>query len=395
MGDAYNASRQYLGYLYQARFALLKLFSLPEDNYLLIEKEDDISFGETNGRRTLASLKHKAQGDRLTNQSKDFWKSVRIWLSAYLNSGKQNSSDFYLLFTTAETSTSSFLRGFIDDKVPSENRLLGFERELGAGSSDLNAEVRELFQRLNQVEKSDFLRRIYIVDGSIRIEDIPAAIKGSHMRTIRPLHRDPIYERLEGWWDDLVIKILSNERRDPIQGIELSDKLNQLSEQFKDDNLPIDFRRGRPEEPNQYDGLIFVYQLRAISISEERVQDAILDYYRAYMQRASWARENLLRYDEIEIYEERLVGEWRQYRNALLDDLPAEASEADLKKHGKELYNWAVFQTNELRIRERVTEPYVTRGSYHMLANEMPVPKVYWHPHFLTQIKSILEGSLR
>lgn len=40
--DQYAAGEQGLGYIYQPRFALLKLLQWPEDTSVLIEKDDDL-----------------------------------------------------------------------------------------------------------------------------------------------------------------------------------------------------------------------------------------------------------------------------------------------------------------------------------------------------------------
>ena len=60
---------------------------------------------------------------------------------------------------------------------------------------------------------------------------------------------------------------------------------------------------------------------------------------------------------------------------------------------GKALYQWADLESgniHSLRIRERVTEPYVVRGGFHILANSRPLPKVFWHPHFLNRVGQLL-----
>lgn len=57
--DQYAAGEQGLGYIYQPRFALLRLMQLPEDTSVLIEKDDDLDFIDQNGVKSLASLKHK------------------------------------------------------------------------------------------------------------------------------------------------------------------------------------------------------------------------------------------------------------------------------------------------------------------------------------------------
>ena len=89
--DRFSAGEQGLGYIYQPRFALLRLLQLPESTSVLIEKDDDLDFLDKDGVKTLASLKHKAVGDRLSNLSIDFWKSVRIWLARYNRDGRSEA----------------------------------------------------------------------------------------------------------------------------------------------------------------------------------------------------------------------------------------------------------------------------------------------------------------
>lgn len=65
--DKYSASEQGLGYIYQPRLALLRLFELPENTTVFLEKDDDLDFVDEDGIKSLASLKHKAASDRLTD----------------------------------------------------------------------------------------------------------------------------------------------------------------------------------------------------------------------------------------------------------------------------------------------------------------------------------------
>ncbi|RUX79777.1 hypothetical protein EN982_33970, partial [Mesorhizobium sp. M7A.F.Ca.CA.004.08.1.1] len=95
--SAFSAAEQGLGYIYQARFALLKVLDLPEDGAVYIERNDDVEFVATNAGVSLASLKHKAPGDRLSDLSVDFWKSVRIWIKYYKASGMEASDARFLL----------------------------------------------------------------------------------------------------------------------------------------------------------------------------------------------------------------------------------------------------------------------------------------------------------
>lgn len=397
--DKYSAGEQGLGYIYQARLALLHLLQLPEDTVIFLEKDDDLDFIDSEGGKSLGSLKHKAIGDKLTDLSVDFWKSVNIWLARYTRDGRAASNLQFFLFTTGTVSTDSFLARLLPDQPVASGDAATLTElasaALAKSTSKLIAPIAATFNELSDPEKQDFLERILILDGSPRIADIPAIIRDKHMRSIRREHRDFVFERLEGWWTDAVIKQLTDARSEGIFGYEVSDKLSNFAEEYKADNLPITFRGEAPadEIDTDADPRLFVLQLREIGISSNRIRSAILDYYRAFEQRSAWARENLLVAGEVEEYEDRLADEWNRYKDVIFETLGDDSAEDKLRQAGVTLYNWAQFETGKiesLRIRARVTEPYVVRGSLHILADTTPEPRVYWHPRFIERVCKVL-----
>lgn len=400
--DQYAAGEQGLGYIYQPRFGLLKLLQLPESTSILIEKDDDLDFIDKDGVKTLASLKHKGVGDRLTDLSTDFWKSVRIWLARYNRDGRSEASLRFFLFSTGTVSSTSFLRRFLLEAPTANDEATSLAQiasdVLAKTESKLITSIGEEFHKLNDDEKEDFLSRIVIFDGGPRIEDVPSIIKDQHMRSIQRDNRDAIFERLEGWWNDTIVNLLVGKRTEPIFGYEVSDKLSAFAEEYKSDNLPITFRGKVPagEIDADNDPRLFVVQLREIGVASNRIRNAILDYYRAFEQRSSWARESLLISGEMEEYEDRLVDEWSRYRDVVFEELDEESADAVLLDAGKALYRWVDLETGNsstLRIRERVTEPYVVRGGFHILANSRPIPRVYWHPRFLDRVGQVLGAA--
>ncbi len=397
--DRFSAGEQGLGYIYQARLALLHLLQLPEDTAVFLEKDDDLDFIDGDGGKSLASLKHKAVGDRLTDLSTDFWKSVNIWLARYKRDGRAASNLRFFLFTTGTVSTGSFLAYLLPSQLVVSGDAATLtelaDAALAKSTSQLIAPITTAFNELSDIEKQDFLERILILDGSPRIGDIPATIRDKHMRSIRREYREFVFERLEGWWTDAVIKQLSGARTEGIFGYEVSDKLSDFAEEYKVDNLPITFRGKVPadEIDTETDPRLFVAQLRETGISSNRIRSAILDYYRSFEQRSAWARENLLVSGEVEEYEDRLVDEWSRYKDVAFEKLKDDSAEDALRDAGATLYNWAEFETGKiesLRIRARVTEPYVLRGSFHILADATPEPRVYWHPRFLDRLDKVL-----
>lgn len=397
--DRYSAGEQGLGYIYQPRLALLHLLQLPEDTAVFLEKDDDLDFIDGDNGRSLVSLKHKAVGDLLTDLSRDFWKSVNIWLARYKRDGRAASNLRFFLFTTGTVSTESFLTRFLPNHSVASGETATLTElanaALAKSTSKVISPIATEFNELTDPEKQDFLERILIFDGSPRIGDIPATIKDKYMRSVRREHRAFVFERLEGWWNDAVIKQLIGARMEGIFGYEVSDKLSVFAEEYKADNLPITFRGKMlaDEIDTETDPRLFVAQLREIGISSNRIRSAILDYYKAFEQRSAWARENLLVSGEVEEYEDRLADEWSRYKDVVFEGLNDDSAEDALRKAGATLYNWAEFETGKiesLRIRTRVTEPYVLRGSFHILADTTPEPRVYWHPRFLARLGKVL-----
>jgi hypothetical protein len=395
--NPFSAREQGLGYIFQPRFALYQALELPEDTAILIEKEDDLDFLESSGKKTLASLKHKAVGEHLTDLSVDFWKSVNIWLTRYQANGRVGSDYQFFLFTTSSVSPDSFLRFFLHgaDTTKAEPNLWQLtENTFATSKAKSFTKIKELFSKLTALEKEDFVSRITIIDSTPRIGDLPALIKAQKMRPIRPEHRDAVFERLEGWWNDLIIKMLCDPQSEPIYSRDVSEKLFSFSEEYKDDNLPITFEDATPKasiDPGT-DNRLFVSQLRELKLSPSRIRNAILDYYRAFEQRSAWTRQRLVGSEEITKYENRLRNEWERIRDTLLDELDTpimECSEPELVAVGKRLYGWAETEAQKLahlKIRARVTEPYVLRGSFQILANKYPYPTVYWHPQLLERM---------
>ena len=222
-------------------------------------------------------------------------------------------------------------------------------------------------------------------------------MKDRSFRAVASKYRGAVFERLEGWWTNRVIDQLGGTNPGAIHGSDLSDKLAEIAEQFRTDDLPIDFAAVVPSEADDpsADGRMFVRQLRSLGFGDERLRHAIIDYYRAWEQRSAWARDDLLHVNELEDYEDRLVEEWDRYRVVTCEALTDATSEIDCVAMGRELQQWADRDTvgEEFRIRKRVTERYVVRGGFHILANETPMPRIHWHPKFLDRLAKVLEEA--
>lgn len=388
--DKYAAGEQGLGYVYQIRFALAHLMKQDEAMSLLIEADDDVELRDIEGRKTLISLKHKQAGETVGTLSTDFWKSVRIWLDRYIRDGKLACEQSYCLATTARVGAGSMLKYFREGSAAkpadfSEQLIV----ELEGSKAALSAQVSATLASLSADEQIDFFERIVIADSSLRIKELDTAFEPL-MRSAAQKYRVDVRERMEGWWLSQAIEVIQGDR-EPITGAEVWAKFASVNSEYYDERLPITFEDEYPPEgidplkdPRQ-----FVQQLRAIGMPTDSLELAILDFYRAFSQRAHWARVNVLVGGEMEKFERRLVEEWKRAKAWV--KIGETDDEEQLREAGRRLYDWAENQSRGLQIRKQVTEDFIRRGSLHILADEKPEPRIHWHSKFVQNLKASLK----
>jgi hypothetical protein len=396
MTTDFSAGAQALGYLYQARYALWLLLNREEELELSIEALDDVEFDDKGNPRELLQLKHHNRSISLTDTSSELWKTLRIW-SSHFNNGKISPSSTILTLATTSVATANSIAAKLRSDI-TRNPMEACQALTEIARSSSNESLKDAFTEFLKLSEEDrfyLIRSVYILDQSTDIQDTAELIKERIKFSVDRTHRDGLYERLEGWWFNKVVCHLSSKVAVPISGFEVSDQINNIARQFQPDALPIDFLDAEPERIDaEGDNRLFVRQLKAIAVHNKRIENAIVDYYRAFEQRSRWAREHLLIGEELQQYEKRLVDEWGRLSLAIADDNNFNTlDEPELQQIGRKIYNWAE-QEADYKIRTNVTEPYILRGSYHMLADDNP-PRVWWHPKFTERMLQVLkEGGV-
>jgi hypothetical protein len=393
MTNPFSARPQALGYLHQVRFSLLLILER-EESRISIESLDDLVLEESGNSLELLQLKHHATQAMLTDSSPDLWKTLRVWSTHAINGNFTLPGTILSLITTSlasDDSAASYLK-----PGPSRNPQQAYQMLLGVAEKSDNAQLFPSFKAfidLPEATRELLVHSIYVLDNSPDILHSRELINKALRSAVRREHRENLIERLEGWWFD---KVVANLRGlvPSITGFEVYDKIREIAEQFNPDALPIDYYQAVPPEgvDPESDRRMFVEQLRAISVRNRRIEKAILDYYRAFEQRSRWVREELLVGDEITEYEYRLIDELERIRLDFEDEHKIHSlSEEKLQEIGRQLLRW-VEQIADLRIRPNVSEPYVMRGSYHILADN-PIPRVWWHPKFMERLALLISKA--
>jgi hypothetical protein len=228
---------------------------------------------------------------------------------------------------------------------------------------------------------------VFVLDNTPAIEGIETNLKELLYYAVETKYLQAFMERLEGWWLRRCVHHLLRKDLNPILSEELDAETTAIREQFKQDNLPIDddIMDASINETRFYDET-FVRQLRLIEIGNKRIFAAIQNYFRAFMHRSRWLRDELVGVGELERYERRLVEEWEIYFERMREDLGHSATEVEKKKAARALYAW--IEISHFAIRPRVNEPSITRGSYQILSDSL---RVGWHLEFRERIRRLLE----
>jgi hypothetical protein len=391
--NQFSAADSALGYLYQARLALLwslKRVKESSDFVVSLETIDDVTF-ETNGRpdELLQTKHHLTRPAALTDASPDLWKSLRVWFEGV--SGKTIPPQTHLCLAT----TSSAATGSAAAKLRQSDRdvalaLSALETTAQTSRSQENSSAYTAFLATPASERRAILERVVILDGTPTIGDLNDALKDAVFWASERRFQDAFLQYLEGWWFRRVITQLARiNTGDKILGAELESQMSDLREQFKHDALPIadDLLDFTPDDAAiaAHEDSPFVRQLELVKAGKHRIAAAVRDYYRAFEQRSRWLRHDLLMVGDLAAYERKLEEEWGLVFEAMRDELGDNAADHAKEAAARKVLEWA--ERTCIPIRPAVTVPWVSRGSLHLLADDL---RIGWHAEFRDRLAHLL-----
>jgi len=393
IANQFSAADSALGYLYQARLALLwslKRVKESSDFVVSLETIDDVTF-ETNGRpdELLQTKHHLTRPAALTDASPDLWKSLRVWFEGA--SGKTIPPQTHLCLAT----TSSAATGSAAAKLRQSDRdvalaLGALETTAQTSSSQENSSAYTAFLATPASERRAILERVVILDGTPTIGDLNDALKDAVFWATERRFQDAFLQYLEGWWfRRLITQLARINTGDRILGAELESQMSDLREQFKHDALPIadDLLDFTPDDAAiaAHEDSPFVRQLELVKAGKHRIAAAVRDYYRAFEQRSRWLRHDLLMVGDLAAYERKLEEEWGLVFEAMRDELGDNAADHGKEAAARKVLEWA--ERTCIPIRPAVTVPWVSRGSLHLLADDL---RIGWHAEFRDRLAHLL-----
>jgi hypothetical protein len=369
----------------------LRRLKLGSDFVVSLETLDDVTFETTDHKpeELLQTKHHRNRETTLTDASPDLWKSLRVWFEGYESKSIPTGTALHLL-TTAKAPAGSIAARLRSEGRDVDTALKALETTAWSSESKTNAPAYAAFLNAPAPTRKMLVEAVVVFDAAPNATDLDVDLQTEVFWAVDRKHHDLFLERLEGWWLRRALKQLSSAgSKDRITAAELESQMSYLREQFKQDSLPID------DDLLNFDldeatyiacaDYPFVRQLELIMAGKRRIAIAVRNYYRAFEQRSRWLRNDLLLVGDLARYERRLLEEWELIFEAMKDELGTNAAEEAKRKAAIEILKWG--EAVSVPIRPSVMEPFVTRGSLHMLADEV---RLGWHPDFRDRLAALL-----
>lgn len=357
---------------------------------MTLELHDDVAWEENGTPTELLQLKHKVTSSgRLGDRDSDLWKTIRVWLDA--GPAGDPSGPTLTLVTTATSASGSAAEALRPGQARDPALALTLLEEAAESSeAKKTLDVRGRFLSLGEEDRAVFVGRMYVLDDEPSIGDeLDETLRRVLYLVLPKDHEQTFIEQLWGWWHQVVVTLLRNERG-TITALDVKAKVDDLRNSFGGDNLPtlvgrdIDF-----DVDATYADRHFVEQLRWIALTANLLQKAMIDYYRAYTQSALWIEDNLVALNELETFEADLIDEWQRQFEFMKMKIAATEDEQTQMEAGQELFR-LISDTSSVRLRA-YDEPFYRRGTLHGLADD---GRVGWHPEFQKRLESLLLSEL-
>lgn len=389
----FGAAGPALGYLAQIDYALLATLERMDDEdafAVSIETLDDIVFhhADSDDATEKWQSKHTIDTRRtLSDASGDLWKTLHNWIVEPAGPDVR----LVLLATATAGETASHLRtGQGRDVVVAQQRL---ERTARESSNAANGDYYKAFLGLTAEERMALLERVDVIDGAATVAAIEPALERAVRKSVKAQRRVALVERLRGWWHARAIAHLdgvARGRQDRITAAEVEDRLLDIADSLRDENLPIDLLDlPQPSlEEVSADDRVFVAQLRLVALGSERLRKCIYDHNRAFAQRSIWQRDRLLEVGELGRYDQELTEAWERFFVPVGDEEPGMDEEA-IRRLARERFA-QLDQSDLAPIRRDVRQGWVARGSLHVIADRL---EIGWHPKWIEHLRDRLDEA--
>jgi len=378
----HSASGPLYGYLFQFDRALYWLAC--RGTKVGIETEDDVVCLETTGKTIREQDKCSIiNTNPLSDRSKNLWKTLNIWVDA-IEAGEVdlNNTEFHLVTNNScpECLAKQMGRAKDDDSIGLCVEKL---RDLGKNPSDSIRDYVGTVLGCNDEILKEIIRRIYFSDSETNGEENLRGHVISCLHIHEKLPSDKIINELLGWIIGRAKTLWLNGKPAWITREEFDEYYSKISYRFSEQKFietpATDLKHLININPKDHRGRVFVKQLSLLEIEDDRIRDSIRDYNFCSYERTRIAQQGSVTRGELDNFDNVLVDRW----------IPIFMKNSCMKNHpdiinGIQTYTETILHKEPLA-GQSTENYYLTRGTYHMLADILDVG---WHPKFKELLKS-------
>ncbi|MDW6021865.1 ABC-three component system protein [Mesorhizobium sp. BAC0120] len=391
--NAHSADASALGFLYQAQYALLRLWNETSlDAVIYLETLDDVVL-EANGQTILEQLKHSlsTKPDAITVASVNLWKTLRAWIDVLPDLDLSKTS--LHLVTVADISPTSPLKVLLDETEDRGKLLIALQEEAqrvvqeradaeANGIKPLPHAKRapgcEAFLNLSSDQQAEILSRVRLMPGQQSIRHIEDELAKS-LTSVLAKDQPHVAALMVEWWNRQIIHAHCGKRDKAIHRFELVKRHMEIVADIEHDNLVDYFAAELPPETYRSHPMV-ENQIGLVEGTKTWLQRAVTNEWRARESRSRWSTENPTWRERISKYDDRLAEEWSYRHSDMCEECDGQSDEVK-KTKGRELLKWSFYEAPDTieSLTSSVTAPSYVRGTYHVLSID---GRVGWHPDY-------------
>ncbi|RWP38204.1 ABC-three component system protein [Mesorhizobium sp.] len=389
----HSADASALGFLYQAQYALLRLWKEQSDDAVVfLETLDDVVL-KTNGETILEQLKHSLseKPDAITVASLNVWKTLKAWIDVLPNLDLPRT--WLHLVTVAEISPNSPLQVLLSETesrdelvaaLKEEARRVIQERTSAAANRTLlphtkRAPACEAFLKLSDDVQAEILSRARIMPGQQNIRQIENELAKT-LTSVLSKDQSQVAALMVEWWNRQIIHAHCGKRDKAIPRFELVKRRMEIVADIEHDTLVDYFAVELPPESHKSHPMV-ANQISLVGGTEAEFRRAVTNEWRARETRSRWSTENPWRRELIARYDDRLAEEWCDRHVDICHECNGLSEETKQSK-GRALLKWSHYEAPDKieSIAPSVTTPSYIRGTYQVLSID---GRVGWHPDYV------------
>jgi hypothetical protein len=377
-----HAPNQYLGFSLQTTRFLAKLLEVGDDCNVSLEVFEDIGVEDSAGYRLAEQTKSTHGYNPLSDHSVDFWKTLSNWVDAIRTMELNVNKTFFEIYVSQPKEGQISTQFNRAESIEAASAALSEAKKILWGEAPdyplrtsmndpLKGYVSNVFEA-DETLATSLIKNFKLTCGSgSPIEDLK---KSSSLKFIEPDMIDDVLRYSLGWVKEQTDRLIEKGQPAIISVESFLCEIRSFIRRQDRKRILASFAKN-PGPKDIQEGLLrrYVQQLELIDSGDDEKIQAVIDFFKASVDRTQWSKKGWVHEDSFNEFEDNLIRTWNNLRKKLSIQLK---DYSDIEK-GQALYTDCSLHQASLEGLE--TPPHFTPGSFHSLSDKKIVG---WHPNY-------------